>query len=128
MQATFKLKNPRKGTETFTHEPVPISQEAFKLKNPRKGTETSILIFFEKNLSPFKLKNPRKGTETRYCNNQIILDTVFQIKESPEGDWNIKMTRQKKRREKTFKLKNPRKGTETSTLTREQFDRLKLSN
>ena len=37
---TFKLKNPRKGTETTTlklNDPVPVS---FKLKNPRKGTET----------------------------------------------------------------------------------------
>ena len=38
---TFKLKNPRKGTET-TNKQWLISKknEPFKLKNPRKGTET----------------------------------------------------------------------------------------
>ena len=37
----------------------------------------------------------------------------FQIKESPEGDWNAKKTNFYTRRIKPFKLKNPRKGTET---------------
>ena len=36
----------------------------------------------------FKLKNPRKGTETARSEiEQFWL--AFQIKESPEGDWNI---------------------------------------
>ena len=38
----------------------------------------------------FKLKNPRKGTETDYLDPEIAyLGFNFQIKESPEGDWNI---------------------------------------
>ena len=92
---------------------MPISK-AFKLKNPRKGTETSEDLkkkqngfYFQIKESPegdwnvehlgivvdvhraFKLKNPRKGTETR-CQqrNQIRIKVSFQIKESPEGDWN----------------------------------------
>ena len=37
----------------------------------------------------FKLKNPRKGTETIIVLAiKIIIKEFFQIKESPEGDWN----------------------------------------
>ena len=37
----------------------------------------------------------------------------FQIKESPEGDWNLQVHESGWRLIGTFKLKNPRKGTET---------------
>ena len=37
----------------------------------------------------------------------------FQIKESPEGDWNIFEALNPGDVIKSFKLKNPRKGTET---------------
>ena len=85
----FKLKNPRKGTETFEDNPQRDSIKPFKLKNPRKGTET-LLKSVAIGALTFKLKNPRKGTETLY----------------DEGFWNIR---------KPFKLKNPRKGTETTS-------------
>ena len=37
----------------------------------------------------------------------------FQIKESPEGDWNLLLIDYSNFLTETFKLKNPRKGTET---------------
>ena len=39
--SSFKLKNPRKGTETILYRESKPGYEAFKLKNPRKGTETT---------------------------------------------------------------------------------------
>ena len=42
------------------------------------------------------------------------LELYFQIKESPEGDWNLMIKiNDIEATTKTFKLKNPRKGTET---------------
>ena len=38
---------------------------------------------------------------------------IFQIKESPEGDWNIDLYSHCLKMSRSFKLKNPRKGTET---------------
>ena len=65
----------------------------------------------------FKLKNPRKGTETFYNPFGYSDDaSIFQIKESPEGDWNDLINEGLAGIEKTFKLKNPRKGTETRKL------------
>ena len=86
---TFKLKNPRKGTETSTVKAKkPVGLGSFKLKNPRKGTETYFFLPKRLQPNPFKLKNPRKGTET-YGRCHIQEDHWhFQIKESPEGDWN----------------------------------------
>ena len=63
---------------------------------------------------PFKLKNPRKGTETIFLSMVVPILWSFQIKESPEGDWNRAPPDSLREREDTFKLKNPRKGTETS--------------
>ena len=37
----------------------------------------------------FKLKNPRKGTETISIQSLRVMRKYFQIKESPEGDWNF---------------------------------------
>ena len=62
---------------------------AFKLKNPRKGTETRFFAGNPSPKQPFKLKNPRKGTETDIANLVEYRSLVFQIKESPEGDWNF---------------------------------------
>ena len=85
----FKLKNPRKGTETTQPAPTPsFLDPSFKLKNPRKGTETSYIQSGSPALSPFKLKNPRKGTETFDLSARSRTSCHFQIKESPEGDWN----------------------------------------
>ena len=41
---------------------------------------------------------------------------TFQIKESPEGDWNKNKKFYGNSRQLSFKLKNPRKGTETSSF------------
>ena len=113
--AAFKLKNPRKGTETFQltrlAEPQQVFQikespegdwnpfvgaglileifQAFKLKNPRKGTETVKSLEVTRAADTFKLKNPRKGTETTFIDSSPLLILAFQIKESPEGDWNF---------------------------------------
>ena len=50
LKGTFKLKNPRKGTETYDNNISFCMRQTFKLKNPRKGTETliiTILSFWE---------------------------------------------------------------------------------
>ena len=48
--------------------------------------------------------------------------TSFQIKESPEGDWNIIPETPAKSQEETFKLKNPRKGTETTIKCKRSYN------
>ena len=65
-----------------------LAKAAFKLKNPRKGTETQQTLTTEYvGFLTFKLKNPRKGTETLAEVGLIgAPHRVFQIKESPEGD------------------------------------------
>ena len=59
----------------------------------------------------FKLKNPRKGTETP---NSLLPDrktVCFQIKESPEGDWNEKKGRRsRKKTKKHFQIKESPEG------------------
>ena len=66
-----------------------LSLYSFKLKNPRKGTETLHFATAGQRQGSFKLKNPRKGTETSELSEKLnIALTDFQIKESPEGDWN----------------------------------------
>ena len=85
--AAFKLKNPRKGTETNVFPHRKPSQVAFKLKNPRKGTETAFSGGRCWHNLAFKLKNPRKGTETAGDEAELAeMVIIFQIKESPEGD------------------------------------------
>ena len=87
--------------------------ESFKLKNPRKGTEMKWKIFQnEPHLESFKLKNPRKGTEIGIKPTTLSSIPVFQIKESPEGDWNELVKYLEATIARPFKLKNPRKGTE----------------
>ena len=47
---------------------------------------------------------------------EIHFHIYFQIKESPEGDWNLKFLLLCLVLVPAFKLKNPRKGTETYPL------------
>ena len=64
----FQIKESPEGDwNTKTTYTALINNGAFKLKNPRKGTETHLLqwIYIEDDAA-FKLKNPRKGTETKY--------------------------------------------------------------
>ena len=143
---SFKLKNPRKGTETLVQLHVMTFHKlgAFKLKNPRKGTETRQCRHHQTLIAAFKLKNPWKGTETfiqtithdrsnvfqikespegdwnRYGPKAAACFVVFQIKESPEGDWNNPIMQSATAKHKAFKLKNPRKGTETQYKTSKQ--------
>ena len=138
----FKLKNPRKGTETFTDIVLPGQIEAFQIKESPEGDWNKRLFKALPIInSAFKLKNPRKGTETFYGYGSGDRFYNFQIKESPEGDWNAPTTPEEQKQFDfqikespegdwnakwmplclifgfwTFKLKNPRKGTETSQL------------
>ena len=86
----------------------------FKLKNPRKGTETAITIKFDSLLVDFQIKESPEGDWNRLlgCQQGPVLQ-AFQIKESPEGDWNLDSNIQTILSLFPFKLKNPRKGTET---------------
>ena len=84
----------------------------FKLTNPRKGTETYYLRYKQSQYETFKLTNPRKGTETANTICQVRISRSFQINESPQGDWNMQAKRFPTFA-MTFKLTNPRKGTET---------------
>ena len=65
----------------------------------------------------FQIKESPEGDwnlqHQRKCDG--ILD--FQIKESPEGDWNALMQKVTGHGGGPFKLKNPRKGTETLSLS-----------
>ena len=87
----------------------------FKLKNPRKGTETSIWIYRIHRSRHFQIKESPEG-DWNVSLPLVSLVPVFQIKESPEGDWNVYSRSEYCGNEKAFKLKNPRKGTETILL------------
>ncbi len=39
---SFRISNPRKGTETLDDQPKLTANEGFRISNPRKGTETKI--------------------------------------------------------------------------------------
>ena len=66
MLLSFRISNPRKGTETFQKECGNDGRgRGFRISNPRKGTETTYLISsVVLSNSGFRISNPRKGTET----------------------------------------------------------------
>ena len=110
---TFKLKNPRKGTETFARLLSLNAELNFQIKESPEGDWNQVDMVAVVGCSSFKLKNPRKGTETSFPKTDIHLPLNFQIKESPEGDWNRSTRFSYIMMGGAFKLKNPRKGTET---------------
>ncbi len=90
---SFRLLNPRKGTETFeTLNEIALFQLSANLI-PARGLKQQEpeLVFILKANDTFRLLNPRKGTETLNASLYSCLSSAF-------------------------RLLNPRKGTETSQL------------
>ena len=63
----------------------------FKLKNPRKGTETKEKPLLDGFLKSFQIKESPEGDWNFLLKLGLDDVKIFQIKESPEGDWNFKM-------------------------------------
>ena len=79
-------------------------------------------------LRAFKLKNPRKGTEINTSNVLMAIERIFQIKESPEGDWNTYIYQEKEGRP-NFQIKESPEGDWNFYLTTNQIlKNTKLSN
>ena len=67
--------------------------KSFKLKNPRKGTETSLGEGLSgiKKVASFQIKESPEG-DWNSKRAEFCIPIGFQIKESPEGDWNSPYT------------------------------------
>ena len=89
-QRNFQIKESPEGDWNRITRRQKQKVETFKLKNPRKGTETEKPYGRENASRSFQIKESPEGDWNEHCFAQESTPTFFfQIKESPEGDWNI---------------------------------------
>ena len=111
---SFKLKNPRKGTETYNKTCNKFLDCFFQIKESPEGDWNDFLIGLINVYDSFQIKESPEGDwNIRDEALGINSGNDFQIKESPEGDWNAVLIERSEEYKSSFKLKNPRKGTET---------------
>ena len=90
-----------------------MTPQSFRISNPRKGTETSTNRKLNHLRRSFRISNPRKGTETLDDPKELPIDWVSAylipargLKPAVSGDSCFFLLRR-------FRISNPRKGTET---------------